>query len=172
MTQIWIPYQERGQTIGDALSCGVDRAVTGDDDRAVAFQLLLDPPVPCATVGDLIDHVKALDDDERRQLLDQKREAAGLPDLEPERARRRWQALNPTVPPLDAEPEPLRVDPATMQLRPSPAEEERQRREEESLKEMYRKRDELKRQDAERLRKLEEQRPPPTTPVGFGPRSA
>jgi hypothetical protein len=72
-----IPYQSRDQTITEAISANVERALDGEE-REVAFQILFDPPPGLKTVGDLLNHIEKLGAEGRRRLLDKARAEAGL----------------------------------------------------------------------------------------------
>ena len=89
--EINIPFQDRSQTIREAIEAHVDQALEGED-RDVALQLLLTSGFK--TVGELIDHVEALDADGRRDLLDEARTAAGLDTVEDAEAHARFEAAN------------------------------------------------------------------------------
>jgi hypothetical protein len=89
--QLQIPYQSRDQTISDAIAANVDRALEGED-RRITFRLLFDSRFQ--TMGQLLDHVSALDTDGRRRLLNQARTGCGLPTVEQEKAQRAVEATN------------------------------------------------------------------------------
>ena len=68
MTEIRIPYQDRRQTVADAIASNVDRALDGEE-RDVAFQVLFDAS-PSDTMGELFDRV---DGPDGRRLLNKAR---------------------------------------------------------------------------------------------------
>ena len=79
--EIKIPFQDRSQTIAEALGAGLDHtALEPGEDRDVTTQILLRSSF--GTMGELIDHIEALDADGRRELLDKARTAAGLDTVE------------------------------------------------------------------------------------------
>jgi hypothetical protein len=99
--EIKVPFQDRSQTITEALEANVDQALEGED-RDIAFQLFL--TTDFKTLGELIDHVESLDADGRRQLLNKKRAELGLESVEDVDAHRRFETANRNLRPgRDAE---------------------------------------------------------------------
>jgi hypothetical protein len=77
---IHLPYVDRNDHLSTVAD--VARALSTDEDRAIARQLVLDGSASgLTTVGALLDHVAALDPAGRRDLLDRTRSRAGLPPL-------------------------------------------------------------------------------------------
>jgi hypothetical protein len=218
--EIRIPYQDRSQTIRDAIEAHVDQSLEGED-RAIAFQLFL--TTEFKTLGELIDHVESLDGDGRRRLLNEKRAESGLDSIEDVEGHARFEAANRALrmgpsrdeqgrrfvgcaepscnvwpqgpqgepiavldrvwwcdrhkdqagpddqlPPDDLQP---RIDLATMQLLPSKAEQERLIEEDRKREGAVREREKHRREESERLWKLEEEYRAtlPGLPVGWGP---
>lgn len=153
--QIKIPLQSRSQTIKEALEAGVDRAVEGED-RDVTFQLLLDPPSGVKTMGDLADHVDALDAGDRRRLLNEKRVAAGLMTVEDEEGHAAYLSANRAIllRRVQGPQEPTHeIDFRTMTERPIGKYAERLQAEEERRLQALRESDALKRAEAEERRR-------------------
>ena len=98
MTEIRIPFQDRAQTVADAIACNVDRALDGEE-RDIAFQLLLDSP-PSQTMGELFDRLDA----DGRELVNKARSELGLESVEELEAHQAFEAANRNLPPSrDAE---------------------------------------------------------------------
>ncbi len=79
--QIRIPHNGRDQTPIEALTSNVEDAIPDPEERRIATHLLFDaacdPDID--TTGDLLDKVEGATPEERRAILDQARESAGLP---------------------------------------------------------------------------------------------
>ena len=98
--EIPFAYQSRDQTLSEALECGVDRVFEGED-YAVFIKLLFATDLRVETMGHLEAHIKGLDRDGRRRLLDRTRKSAGLPttgEVERAQALRRARADDPPRP--------------------------------------------------------------------------
>ncbi len=98
MTEIQIPYQDREQTLADAIACNVDRALDGEE-RDIAFQVLFDSP-PSQTMGELFDRLDA----DGRDMANKARSELGLESVEEVEAHQAFEAANRNLPPSrDAE---------------------------------------------------------------------
>ena len=98
MTEIQIPYQDRAQTLADAIACNVDRALDGEE-RDIAFQVLFDSP-PSQTMGELFDRLDA----DGRDIVNKARSELGLESVEEVEAHQAFEAANRNLPPSrDAE---------------------------------------------------------------------
>jgi hypothetical protein len=78
--ELRLPYRDRDQPLDDPDVLALPQALEDRDQRAIATRLLLQAmETPgMETVGDLLDVVEALDEGERRLVLDRCRERAGL----------------------------------------------------------------------------------------------
>ena len=93
-----IPYQDRAQTVADAISSNVDRALEGEE-RDIAFQVLFDSP-PSQTMGELFDRLDA----DGREMVNKARSELGLESVEEVEAHQAFEAANRSLPPSrDAE---------------------------------------------------------------------
>ena len=165
-----IPFQSRDQTVIEALANRVERALPVEE-RPVATQLLLSAEQK--TIGELCDYVESLDGAGRRRLLNKARRAVGLDSIEDVEAHMKFENAN------SAGARAMRVsgareevfDFATMQVRPAGryAEELLEKQEREIA--LLRERDRGRREEAERLAKLEREWQDAHPPVFFeGPR--
>jgi hypothetical protein len=88
--QISIPYRDRSDSLAEL---GFDAGLLGEEDRAVTRHLVLRALLEGdKTTGDLLDRLEAADPTERRELLDDAREAAGLERSEDIDAREAFEA--------------------------------------------------------------------------------
>jgi hypothetical protein len=92
--QIQIPHRSRDQGLLDAVD-DIREAIPDRDESAVARQILLDAAIDgTERVGQLLDWIDSCEPAERRALLDQARERAGLPTTERAEAIERFEIAN------------------------------------------------------------------------------
>ena len=92
---ISIPHRSRRDSLVDVAA--LVRHVAGqDEDRNVLRQLVIQAQVDgvASSAGELIDHLASLEPSERRLLLDQAREACGLPTTREVAEQRQFEIAN------------------------------------------------------------------------------
>jgi len=95
--QISIPYRSRSDSLSDVAEAAHD--LSTDEERAVVRHLALAEIVggSATTAGELIDKLEKATPAERRQVLDDARGKAGLPDTETVEARERVRRASHTA---------------------------------------------------------------------------